>query len=170
MEGTSREPPAALVPWFWSPGWNSIQATMKFQEEVNGPLRGGDAGVRLVEPPPSPRGGYTREAPPPFAPRAGEWLVVPLHPVFGAEELSRAAPAVAQLSPPATVSLRPDDAAALGLAAGALAEVRVGEVALRLPVELRPELPAGVAALPSGIPPVLGLGLPAPGRIGRAQP
>ena len=50
MEGTPDQPPAALIPFFWSPGWNSIQATNTYQKEVGGPLRGGDAGVRIFEP------------------------------------------------------------------------------------------------------------------------
>jgi NADH-quinone oxidoreductase subunit G len=168
MEGYPAEPPAPLIPFFWSPGWNSIQATVKFQEEVNGPLRGGDAGVRLVEPPPEPRGVYFDQVPPPFAPRPGEWLVVPLHQIFGSEELSRESPAVAELARPAAVSLRPADAESLGLAAGATAEVQLAGTSLHLPVALRPELPPGVAGLPAGIPPGAGLPLPAFARIGRA--
>jgi NADH-quinone oxidoreductase subunit G len=50
MEGTPDQPPAALIPFFWSPGWNSIQATNTYQKEVGGPLRGGDAGVRMFGP------------------------------------------------------------------------------------------------------------------------
>ena len=52
MEGSERQPPAALIPRFWAPHWNSIQALNKFQEEVAGPLRGGNAGKRLIEPRP----------------------------------------------------------------------------------------------------------------------
>jgi NADH-quinone oxidoreductase subunit G len=168
MEGSPAQPPAALIPFFWSPGWNSIQATQKFQEEVNGPLRGGNPGVRLVEPPHSPRGAYFRGVPPAFAPRDGEWLLVPLHRIFGSEELSRDAPALAQLAAPAVLSLRPQDASSLGLAAGAVAEIRADAFALRLPVSLRPELPAGVAGLPPGLAATTGLTLPATGRIGAA--
>ena len=50
MEGNPDQPPAALIPFFWSPGWNSIQAVNKYQSEIAGPLRGGPAGVRLIEP------------------------------------------------------------------------------------------------------------------------
>ena len=50
MEGTPDQPPAALIPFFWSPGWNSIQAINTYQKEIGGPLRGGDAGVRIFEP------------------------------------------------------------------------------------------------------------------------
>ena len=31
--------------------------------------------------------------------RAGEWLILPLHEIFGSEELSRLAPAVAERVP-----------------------------------------------------------------------
>jgi len=48
-EGYEGHPPPPLLPRFWSPGWNSPQALVKFQEEVFGPLRGGDPGVCLVE-------------------------------------------------------------------------------------------------------------------------
>ncbi len=50
MEGLLAQPPSALVPRFWAPGWNSDQSMNKFQDEVGGKLRGGDPGVRLFEP------------------------------------------------------------------------------------------------------------------------
>ena len=50
MEGYPGQPPSALIPRFWAPGWNSPQAMNKFQTEVGGPLRGGDPGRRLIEP------------------------------------------------------------------------------------------------------------------------
>ena len=51
MEGYYGEhTPPPLIPRFWAPGWNSVQALTRFQEEVNGPLRGGDPGRRLIEP------------------------------------------------------------------------------------------------------------------------
>jgi NADH-quinone oxidoreductase subunit G len=54
MEGRPGVPPPSLIPLFWAPGWNSVQATAKYQTEVGGPLLGGDPGRRLLEPPPSP--------------------------------------------------------------------------------------------------------------------
>ena len=50
MEGYQGEPPSSLLTHYWAPGWNSVQAVNKFQEEVGGPLRGGDPGRRLIEP------------------------------------------------------------------------------------------------------------------------
>ena len=49
MEGNPDQPPSALLPFFWTPGWNSIQAVNKFQAEIGGPLRQGDPGVRVIE-------------------------------------------------------------------------------------------------------------------------
>ena len=34
MEGNPDQPPSALLPFFWTPGWNSIQAVNKFQAEI----------------------------------------------------------------------------------------------------------------------------------------
>ena len=50
MEGYRGQPPSPLIARYHAPRWNSVQALNKFQEEVGGPLRGGDPGVRLVEP------------------------------------------------------------------------------------------------------------------------
>jgi len=47
MEGIGEPVPPALIPRIWAPGWNSVQALNKFQEEVAGPLRGDDPGRRL---------------------------------------------------------------------------------------------------------------------------
>ena len=38
MEGFVGQPPAALTPFFWAPGWNSIQALNKYQNPVGGKL------------------------------------------------------------------------------------------------------------------------------------
>ena len=50
MEGAPGHPPGSLIPFVWSPGWNSIQSTNTYQKEIGGPLRGGDPGVRMFEP------------------------------------------------------------------------------------------------------------------------
>jgi NADH-quinone oxidoreductase subunit G len=167
MEGTPAQPPSALIPFFWSPGWNSIQSVNKFQEEVAGPLRGGDPGVRLLEPPAETRGGYFSGVPAAFQRRAGEWLLIPRHHIFGSEELSRLAPGIAELAAKPYVALNPEDADRLAVPAGAAVEVTLDGQALRLPVQLEPSLPPGIAALPEGVPPVAGEPFPVWGRIAR---
>jgi NADH-quinone oxidoreductase subunit G len=50
MEGYEGQPPAPLISRYWSPGWNSVQALNKYQEDIGGHLKGGDTGIRLIEP------------------------------------------------------------------------------------------------------------------------
>lgn len=50
MEGYYGPMPGALYPFYRAPAWNSVQALNKFQQEVGGPLVGGDPGVRLIVP------------------------------------------------------------------------------------------------------------------------
>ena len=164
MEGTSEKPPAALIPFFWSPNWNSIQATNTYQKEVGGPLRGGDAGVRMIEPAPANGQSYFNDVPPAFEPRDGEWLLVPMHHIFGSDELSLSAPGIAQLATKPHVAVNSAD-----LAEGAEVEVSCAGGTYRLPVRIRPDLPRGVAGLSAGLPPVPGIALPAWGKIARPK-
>ncbi len=168
MEGYPGQPPPALIPRFWAPGWNSVQSVNKFQQEVGGPLRGGDPGVRLIEPGADDKAASRGTAPPAFERRAGEWLFVPLHHVFGSEELSALAPGIAELSPQPYVALGPEDAAELGLGAGDAAQVQVGGACHELPVQIKPELQRGVAGLPAGLAGLAGLALPASGSLTKA--
>ena len=169
MEGYYGEMPGALYPFFWAPAWNSVQSLTRFQEEVGGPLRGGDPGVRLLEPRPGTDPGYRREAPPAFARRAGEWLLVPRRPIFGSEELSALSPAVAERITGPVLGLNPEDAAALPAREGDSLEVSLGTVRLRLPLQIRPSLPSGLASIDVGMPGMPALTLPAWGRIGIVQ-
>jgi NADH-quinone oxidoreductase subunit G len=158
MEGSPDQPPSALQPFFWTPGWNSIQAVNKFQQEIAGPLRNGDAGVRILEPE-AGRPPFFTQVPAAFQPRAEEWLLVPIHHIFGSEELSRFAPGIVQLSPEPYVVLNREDAARFG-----------GEAELfghRLTVTATADLPRGLAGVPVGLPPFAGLDLPMWSRISR---
>jgi NADH-quinone oxidoreductase subunit G len=150
MEGYDGPLPAAVAARFWAPGWNSIQALNRFQEEIGGPLRDGDSGVRLLEPNATARPDYFPPADG-FRPRAGELLVVALHHAFGSEELSAAAPGVAELSPAPYLAVSPEDASALGLRPGGAAGLALDGMLLTLPVRVTPGLARGIAGLPRGL-------------------
>jgi NADH-quinone oxidoreductase subunit G len=152
MEGTPKQPPASLIPFFWAPKWNSIQAVNKYQSEIAGGLRNDGNGVRLMDSG-SGKTDFYRDIPRPFEIRSGQWLVVPLHHIFSSEELSRYAPGVAELSTNSYVALNPEDAAAIGPEALLLGN--------RLPVRIRSQLPKGVAGILVGVPPFEGIDLPA---------
>ncbi|NLF13730.1 MAG: NADH-quinone oxidoreductase subunit NuoG [Anaerolineaceae bacterium] len=151
MEGYEGKPPAPLIPRFWAPNWNSVQAMIKFQEQVGGPLEGGPVGRRLVEPGEGPVT-FFDEVPAAFVAREGQWLVVPLYHVFGSEEQSALAPGIAELAPAPYLGLNEDDLASLGAAEGDRVTVTVGVTRYQLPARVVPELPRGIAGLPVGLP------------------
>jgi NADH-quinone oxidoreductase subunit G len=164
MEGTPDQPPSALIPFFWSPSWNSIQAVNTYQKEVGGPLRGGDAGVRVFEPAAANGRPYFNGIPSAFQPREGEWLLLPMYHIFGSDELSLSAPGIADLATKPHVAVNSDE-----FTEDQEVEIIYAGSTFRLPVRIRPELPRGVAALSVGASPLAGISLPAWGTIARAK-
>ena len=160
MEGTLNQPPAGLIPFFWSPGWNSIQSTNFYQTEISGPLRGGDPGVRLIDPMPELRGTYFAGIPNAFEPRIDQWLLVPLYHIFGSEELSLSAPGIAELAPMPYVALNAEDAKRLWVEVDEQITLELDGAAHSLPVQIKAGLPRGVAGLPVGLPGLAGTSLP----------
>ena len=155
MEGLipDRREPGAVLPFVWAPRWNSQQAVNKFQAEINGPLAGGDAGVRLIEPArPQGERAYFDRVPAAFEPSEGRWLIVPLHHIFGSDELSASSGPLAERIPQPYVALNPDDAAGLQLQAGACAILECADGRYRLPVRHDPSLVPGTAGVPVGLP------------------
>jgi NADH-quinone oxidoreductase subunit G len=152
MEGDEGNPPPALNPRFWAPGWNSDQAVNKFQAEIGGPLRGGDPGKRLVEPASGAQPEYFAAVPPAFEPRDGKLLFVPLFHIFGSEPLSMLSPGIAELAPRPYAALPPDFAARENISEGDTVRIESDSLSLELPVKIAASLPQGVAGLPSGLP------------------
>jgi len=169
MEGYEGKPPSQLISRYWSPGWNSVQALNKFQQEVGGPLRGGDPGKRLLEPSSSRSAPYFRNIPEPFAARAGEWLVVPQHHIFGSEELSLLASGIAHRAPNPYIALCAGDASRLNMTHGEMAALYVDDVKHDLEVIIFPDLPHGVAGLPASLCVTLGVDSPRYVRIAKGS-
>jgi NADH-quinone oxidoreductase subunit G len=146
MEGSADpDRPGALLPYVWSPGWNSNQSLHKFQEEVGGSLRGGTAGVRLLDelnlPAPRPA-----DAPAAFHARSGEYLLQAGYRIYGSEELSARSPGIADMVGRAGIALNPADAADLGCTAGD--GVQIGAEALE--VAVCESVPIGCAVFSAG--------------------
>jgi NADH-quinone oxidoreductase subunit G len=89
---------------------------------------------------------------------------VPLHHIFGSEELSVLSPGVAELAPHPYLALNPQDAARIGASADEEVELNVGEISLYLPIRLA-DLPTGVVGLPTGLPGLPWVALPGWARI-----
>ena len=161
MESGPAAAPSALLPFFWAPGWNSIQSVNKFQSEIGGHLRGGDPGVRLVEPSSQPQWEYFSAIPAAQNARPDEWLLIPIFHIFGSEELSSHAHGISQLVPRSYIALHPVDASRLGANAGEEIKVTTGDSSFELEVSVRDDLPCGVAGLPAGLVPIESITSPA---------
>jgi NADH-quinone oxidoreductase subunit G len=151
MEGFEGHPPAALIARFWAPGWNSVQALNKFQSEIGGPLQGGDPGQRLVEPDRDAKIVFFDNVPKAYTQRDGEWLVVPVHRIFGSEEQSALAPAIAERAPQPFLAVNPEDASGMMVDEGQELELSLDGTTFHLAVRLFPSLTRGVVGLPVGL-------------------
>jgi NADH-quinone oxidoreductase subunit G len=169
MEGYEGQPPPALIPRFWAPGWNSIQALNRFQSEIGGPLVGGDPGQRLIEPEAVDEVAFFRTIPEPFQRRDTEWLIVPRYHIFGSDELSILTPGIAELAPAPYLALNPQDAEGLQIDDGTQVDLNIRGATQRLPLKRMSKLPRGVAVVPVGLPGLPMIGLPAWGTVSIAR-
>ncbi|NGZ09343.1 MAG: NADH-quinone oxidoreductase subunit NuoG [Nitrospira sp. LK70] len=147
MEGYRGPIPSPLIPQFWSPGWNSIQALNKYQDEIGGPLRNEMPGLRLIEPVATKAPFWFTAVPPPFKSTPHRWLLLPLSAVFGGEELSCRSQAIAERMSEPFISLHPSDGARLSLEDGRTIELALQRTTYRLAVHFDPSIPAGTAGL-----------------------
>lgn len=165
MEGFNGKPPSTLIPRFWSPGWNSVQSINKYQIEVGGTLHGGDPGKRLIEPQEDAEISFYDNIPHAFQGRNEELFVVPVHHIFGSEELSSISPPIAKLSPKTYINLNPMDAKQLNAKEGSNIQLGVGGKNFDLTVKLEKTLPKGLAGFPAGLSGLAFCELPVWGKI-----
>ncbi|MHA4739697.1 NADH-quinone oxidoreductase subunit NuoG [Dyadobacter sp. MSC1_007] len=170
MEGYRGIPPAPLIPFYWSPGWNSGQSLHKYQIEVGGPLHGGDPGKRLFHEDLVSKAGFQDNIPCAFKPHNGETVFVPVSHIFGSDELSVYSPSVTSRTPKPYVMIGRQDAARLQVTEGDLLNVRIGGVAMDLPVKGSDALPEGLAGIPFNLPSMPGLSWPCKGTLTLLKP
>ena len=126
MEGEQQQAPASLRAFVWSPGWNSNQGVIKFQTQVGGNDRFGQAGALLFDHQnhsanrQSLSGADSAKS---TAERhqkqkqSGTTRLLPQHHIFGSEPLSSYAPAIAALMPAPYMRLTAAAAKLLGVQA-----------------------------------------------------
>jgi NADH-quinone oxidoreductase subunit G len=153
MEGQiSPDQDGAVIPYAWSPGWNSNQSVFKFQQEVGGELAGGDPGVRLLNVSTDDvTSGLATEQSNSQArmENSGSGLeLVSLNDVFGSDELSSFSwPIRKRMSFPYAV-LSERDAEELDLQAGM--GISVPGLEKSLEVRIDPRMRSGLIGIPHG--------------------
>lgn len=149
MEGFRGQPPSSMIPFFWSPGWNSVQSTNKYQSEVGGSLRGGDPGIRLITQNGEKPVEYFKFTAPVNIPK-GAFQIVPLYHIFGSEPLSAGAEAVSHRVPALYIGVSADDASQIQLADGDTVAITIDDKPIELPVRIIAGLQQGQLGLPWG--------------------
>ncbi|MCZ6870063.1 MAG: NADH-quinone oxidoreductase subunit NuoG [Gammaproteobacteria bacterium] len=152
MEGLNAGQSSALIPYVWSPGWNSNQSVMRYQKEVGGALLGGDPGIRLFD---GRAGGNAPRygvVPRPFAAADAGFTLLALDHVFGSDELTMQSPPIAERAPAPYVVLNPGDAERLSVAAGDGVRCEAGDRALSFEVKLSDHMPRGAVGYLRGVP------------------
>jgi NADH-quinone oxidoreductase subunit G len=153
MEGFRGVPPAPLIPYFWSPGWNSVQAVNKYQSEIGGHLHGGDPGLRLLEPRTNGKPHYFSEAPEKYVPIPGHVHVMPMYSIFGSEELSMYTKGIAQSAKDFfCMYMNPEDMHQWGISPGVWVSFDIDHHVYQLVAVPHHWLPRGIAGLNAGLP------------------
>jgi len=160
MEGFDGRPPSSLITHFWAPSWNSVQSVNKFQDEIAGPLRGGDPGIKLIEPQQQAAGEYFKEIPNGFKINDDELLILPAAHVFGSEEQSAISPSIAELAPKPYITVNPADAERLVINNECEIEITLSGVTHLLGLESSTAIPNGIAIVPAGLKDLQWDGLP----------
>jgi NADH-quinone oxidoreductase subunit G len=151
MEGYSGQPPASLIPYYWAPYWNSVQAVNKYQIRVGGPIRGRSAGKRLIEPSENIKKVYFDEIPDAFKMRDGMLLIIPSYHIFGSEELSSQSASICELVVGPFIAVNPEQVNDLDINDEGNIEVAFSNISYYLPVKVNPSVPKGLALVPMGL-------------------
>lgn len=151
MEGYKGIPPSPLTPFFWSPGWNSVQSVNKYQQETGGALLDDDPGVKLFSEKTGTVPAFFKDIPEAFAARQQKWLLLPQYHLFGSGELSVYTKAIEELAPEPFISLSEYDAQQLAVTNGAVVCIKTNETTYSLPVLIRKELCNGIALMSAGM-------------------
>jgi NADH-quinone oxidoreductase subunit G len=151
MEGYKGIPPSGMTPFFWSPGWNSVQSVTKFQNEPGGALKGGDPGVQLFKEKTGEAPVFFKDIPETFVARQQKWLVLPQYDVLGSGELSIYTKAIEELSPQPCIVLSAEDADNMSAKDGSVVKIIAGENEYILPVKVKKELSNGLVLVSAGL-------------------
>ncbi|AOA57376.1 NADH-quinone oxidoreductase subunit NuoG [Acinetobacter larvae] len=169
MEGyVGPQKASSLVPFAWAPGWNSPQAWNKYQDNVGGHLKGGDAGIRLFDLL-AKRPARSYVAPATARQNPETFRLVPQYHIFASGEFTVKTPAMQTRIPTPVFKLGAQDAERLNLQDGQHITVHAGDVAIQLPVEIVEYFPTGYIGYPMGQAPVVSLAEPVSVAVGASS-
>jgi NADH-quinone oxidoreductase subunit G len=165
MEGRQESPPSSLVPFYWTPGWNSVQAMYSYLDEPNGSMKGGDPGIRLIEQLEKRSNSFFEISSQTHELQKDELLIIPVYQIFGGEELSSLSPAIAQRIQRPFLFLNQEDAERLSIKDDEQVQLEVLESNFKIKVKIEKNLMQGTAGLPVNLPGMQFFDLPGHGKL-----
>lgn len=152
MEGLSENPPSSLVPFYWTPGWNSVQAMYNYLDEPGGSMKGGDPGIRLFEQGRGEKINYFGGEVKVKSQKKDEWLIVPVYQIFGSEELSSEGATMRQRIRKPFLLMNQKDADSINSKDGDTIEAQIGKIKVVVAVKIDNSLVDGVAGISVSLP------------------
>ncbi len=148
MEGYKGDPPSSLIPYYWSPGWNSSQSMTKYMDEPEGHLKeGGDPGIIIFSNKNKSSVDYFKNFPDPFKAKPGELLIVPVYMIFGSEELSSKGETIAERISEPFILFNEKEITKLQLIENEKSKFIINQVVITAIVKHDNKIPDGVAGL-----------------------
>jgi NADH-quinone oxidoreductase subunit G len=168
MEAYEGYPPSDLISYYWSPGWNSVQAMNKYMEEPNGPLKnGGDPGILLFGSGNTEIGDYYEKISHQTKLKADELLVIPVWQIFGSEELSSQGEAISKRTSQPFILINETEIRRFRLSKNELCQLLVNKISINVTVKNDNAVPDGIIGLSFAIPGVPYINLPCPGKLNK---
>ena len=165
MEGQPENPPSSLVPFYWVPGWNSVQAMSNYLDEPGGSMRGGDPGIRLFESTEEDNLVYFKPKAQIATAQKDEWLIVPVYEIFGSDELSSVSPSISQRIHEPFVMMNQKDADIITVKDGDSVQLEILKIKLKLKVRIDKSIVQGLAGLSVNLPGMPFIDIPGRGKF-----
>jgi NADH-quinone oxidoreductase subunit G len=168
MEGLQESPPSSLIPFYWTPGWNSVQALYYYLDEPNGSMMGGDPGIRLIEPAEGNKNSYFEINTHFLEHKSDELMVIPVYQIFGSEELSSLGSAIVQRIQEPFLILNHKDAEIFNIKDGEPIRLEMPGQNLEVKVKIDNSLKQGITGLFVNSPGMQFIDLPCRGKINKS--
>lgn len=160
MEGERQLPPSPLTPFYWWPGWNSVQALNHYQRETGGLLKGEAGGIKLLA---IRKEEISKEQTTTNETRQDdkeELWIYPRYHLYGSEELSVYTKGIEEQSPRPYIAVNNNEAANRNWKNGTTIEIEIEETNIAFEVKCEDNIPEGIALIPYGIKETYGIAYP----------
>lgn len=150
MEGFSGKDKAGMTssdlnPFYWKPGWNSVQSLNKYQKEIGGMLYNENPGIKIIRS--DSKHDYFTFIPDAFKPKNDELFVMLLPHIFGTEFMSSLSPSIAEATPEPYLLLNDADAEKFAIIKDELFNITVDNNTYRVTAKPSKDVPKGIAGL-----------------------